>query len=570
MRRSDKLQAYTDASGRNNLTRSLFWLMSLGLFLGGSIAQGSRVFAQPAEQNDRYAVIIGVENYNDRAISALKGVNADAVAIRDALVRYAGFPQDHIEFLTSDQAGENRPTKEQILRRLVALTRQVTEHGFLLLAFAGHGIELDGQGFLLPQDAVLADSADLLRETAIPIATLKKLLQQGAEKRVLVMLDACRERPTESQEKTSTVLAEHCLTSRSSSELRFTELDTGVEAFSLLYATGLGMQSYLSPTSERSYLATALVDGLKGQAANAEGSVTLDSLLRYLQKTVPETVRNELGKSQQPWVERGGVDPGDFVLVRVAGNVPQRIVITMPKAGGGAVPKAPSAPPPAPSQVSPPPPPPPVRQAEQNEPHEQGVQNEPGQVRITPPRERFALYSHLSRIFAIEVGTPGLVEPELRYEWSLDDNLVSTEEIFELKNQPPGVHTVEVTVRTPSGARTTQIWTVEIRKKEEGDPDVPSERWPAEVSAQMDDIVTDVTKKEPITLSGSVRNVGKREVDSLAIWVTAVDENDRPLSRRMLSVPQPQPLQPGQSARFSVRMTNRSGNTRFIAQPICR
>jgi hypothetical protein len=161
----------------------------------------------------------------------------------------------------------------------------------------------------------------------------------------------------------------------------------------------------------------------------------------------------------------------------------------------------------------------------------------------------------LSRIFAVEVSTPGVVEPELHYEWRLDDNVVSTDEVFELKNQPPGVHAIEVTVRTASGARTTQSWTVEVRKKEEGDPDVPSERWPA---------------KEPITLSGTVRNVGKREVDSLAIWVTAVDENDRPLSRRILLVPQPQPLQPGQSARFSVQMANRSGNTRFIAQPICR
>jgi hypothetical protein len=339
--------------------------------------------------------------------------------------------------------------------------------------------------------------------------------------------------------------------------LRFSELDTGVEAFSLLYATGIGMQSYSSATSERGYLATAFVEGLKGQAANVEGVVTLDSLLRYLQKTVPESVRNELGKQQQPWVERGGIDPGDFVLVRVPGNMPQRIIVTMPKAGSGSVAKAAQEPPPASPQPPPLSPP-------------RVPKSEPGQVKLTPPLERFTLYSHLSRIFAIEVETPGVIEPELRYEWRLDDDVVSTDEVFELKNQPPGVHTIEVTVRAPSGARTMRSWTVEVRKKEEGDPDVPSERWPAEVMAQMDDIVTDVTKKEPITLSGSVRNVGKREVDSLAIWVTAVDENDRPLSRRMLLVPQPQPLPPGQSARFSVLMANRSGNTRFIAQPICR
>jgi hypothetical protein len=115
-----------------------------------------------------------------------------------------------------------------------------------------------------------------------------------------------------------------------------------------------------------------------------------------------------------------------------------------------------------------------------------------------------------------------------------------------------------------------QRWTVEVRKKEESDPDVPSERWPAEIVAQMDDIVTDVTKKEVITFSGSVRNVGKREVDSFAVWVTAVDDNARPLSRRMLLVPQPQPLQPGQSARFSVVLANHSGNMRFIAEPVCR
>lgn len=51
----------------------------------------------------RYALVIGVDEYQDEQISRLSGATNDAKALADALVRYAGFPSDQVILLASDQ-----------------------------------------------------------------------------------------------------------------------------------------------------------------------------------------------------------------------------------------------------------------------------------------------------------------------------------------------------------------------------------------------------------------------------------------------------------------------------------
>jgi hypothetical protein len=51
----------------------------------------------------RYALVIGVDEYQDEQISRLSGATNDAKAVADALVRYAGFPSDQVILLASDQ-----------------------------------------------------------------------------------------------------------------------------------------------------------------------------------------------------------------------------------------------------------------------------------------------------------------------------------------------------------------------------------------------------------------------------------------------------------------------------------
>ena len=120
----------------------------------------------------------------------------------------------------------------------------------------------------------------------------------------------------------------------------------------------------------------------------------------------------------------------------------------------------------------------------------------------------------------------------------------------------------------PTGLQVAQRWTVEVRKKKVGvNPDDPSERWPANIISEVDNVVTDLSTQQ-ITVTGTVRNPTQRVVDNFAAWVTALDKNQTPMSRGILGVPQPQYLAPGEVASFSVMMANNEQMSGFRVQPI--
>src|SRR5215207_11601400 len=51
----------------------------------------------------RYAIVIGVDEYADTQITTLGGASNDAKALAKALVQYAGFPNEQVTLLASDQ-----------------------------------------------------------------------------------------------------------------------------------------------------------------------------------------------------------------------------------------------------------------------------------------------------------------------------------------------------------------------------------------------------------------------------------------------------------------------------------
>src|SRR5712691_10594439 len=113
----------------------------------------------------RYALVIGVDEYEDSQINKLEGASNDAKAIVEALVQYAGFPRDQVRLLTADQPAERRPTRNKILRQLSNLRGAVPKDGLLLIAFAGHGIERGDQAYLLSSDAELSNDVSLLEQS---------------------------------------------------------------------------------------------------------------------------------------------------------------------------------------------------------------------------------------------------------------------------------------------------------------------------------------------------------------------------------------------------------------------
>jgi hypothetical protein len=261
----------------------------------------------------RFALIIGVDDYEDTQITTLGGSTNDARTLVDALVRYAGFPADQVTLLASDQTTERQPTRGNILRRLSNLRGAVPQDGMLLVAFAGHGMERGGQAYLLPSDAQVSNDVRLLEETAINVTRMKEAIKETGVSQVVLILDACRNDPV------GRANADNPLTQTYTRGFNFDIRNREVTAFATLYATAVGHRAYEFKEKRQGYFTWELVEALKGHAANEKGEVTLASLVKYLQEQVPKHVQIDLGKEQRPFAIIEGYK-ADELVIAVAGE----------------------------------------------------------------------------------------------------------------------------------------------------------------------------------------------------------------------------------------------------------
>jgi len=221
----------------------------------------------------RFALIIGVDEYQDEQISRLSGATNDAKALAGALVRYAGFPADQVILLASDQPQQRQPNRGNILQYLSNLTGMVPKDGLLLVSFAGHGVDRAGRGYLCPSDARIGGNIALLESTAVPVDTVREWIRETGVKQVLIILDACRNNPSGRGGE------ENRLTDSFAQRFNFDVRNKEVSAFATLYATDVGHVAYEYKEKNQGYFTWTLVEGLKGGAANEKGEVTLGGLV---------------------------------------------------------------------------------------------------------------------------------------------------------------------------------------------------------------------------------------------------------------------------------------------------
>src|SRR5262249_37893961 len=87
----------------------------------------------------RWALIIGIDKYEDPDINSLGGAVKDAKTLRQALIEHCNFPDANVIVLTSDSRDKDlKPTKANIIDQLSGLRREVQPDGLLLFAFSGH------------------------------------------------------------------------------------------------------------------------------------------------------------------------------------------------------------------------------------------------------------------------------------------------------------------------------------------------------------------------------------------------------------------------------------------------
>lgn len=282
-----------------------------------------RTVSKLPSREKRWALLVGVSNYEDPNITRLRGAN-DAKALKEALVRYAGFPERQVILLTTDEPREWRPTRENIIKRLSNLRGLVPKDGLFLFSFSGHGVESNNEAFLLPSSISYDEDVDVLRENAVSAEYVRRYVKAMGVQQVLMLLDACRNDPTNSRSDST-----NPLTAAYTRGFSFDVRNKEVTAFATLYATSVGERAYEYAEKEEGYFTWAVVEGLKGAAANAKGEVTLYGLKRYVEEVVPREVRANLKRLQQPFAIVEGYMGEDLVLA-VAGEPPPVVTAAQP------------------------------------------------------------------------------------------------------------------------------------------------------------------------------------------------------------------------------------------------
>jgi uncharacterized caspase-like protein len=140
----------------------------------------------------RIALVIGNSSYT--AVTALPNPANDAKAMTNFL-NSAGFQVVQAPDLTQSD-----------MRRTIAdFAKTVTDKGpdtVALVFYAGHGLQVDGENFLVPVDARIEREADVPLQ-AVRLADLMNALSAVPSKSRIVILDACRNNPFSAINKTA-------------------------------------------------------------------------------------------------------------------------------------------------------------------------------------------------------------------------------------------------------------------------------------------------------------------------------------------------------------------------------
>jgi uncharacterized caspase-like protein len=125
--------------------------------------------------------VIGNSAYE--TVPALENPQKDAEAVATSL--------RNIGFATVTLAVNG--SREKLIAGLRAFADEADKADWAVVYYAGHGIEVNGQNYLIPVDAVLKTDRDIQFE-AIPLDQVMASID-GAKKLKLVILDACRDNP---------------------------------------------------------------------------------------------------------------------------------------------------------------------------------------------------------------------------------------------------------------------------------------------------------------------------------------------------------------------------------------
>lgn len=270
-------------------------LVLLSLPAWGAGRNVERVAAmEEFQQNRKVAIVVGVEQYSSNlGFKPLYYAVDDAKLIAQTL-QQQGYK---VQLLTDSQA-----TRDAILDRIEQVGKTLPEgDGTLIFYFSGHGLAENNTNYLASFGAV----AGRLQSSALSLKEVEAEIRKTQAPRAVLFIDACRDPlPTGSKGANRGFIYEKS------------------EGMKVLFATKFGEKSYERDELKQGVFSHFLNRALRGQAAEADGLITFDSLTRYVQQGTADWTLEHLKTTQLPYTQDLKENFGVLVLGQTTPTAP--------------------------------------------------------------------------------------------------------------------------------------------------------------------------------------------------------------------------------------------------------
>lgn len=245
---------------------------------------------------DKWALVVGISEFQDKRIPTLKYAAKDARDFRDFLVKEANFAPDHVRLLLNEKATE-RQVSTELGNKFLA--RVAKEGDLIVLYFSTHGSaskqDLKGKNYLVAYDS----DRDDLYTTGIEMQKIVDTLNDRVEStRTLLVLDACHSGATTTGEKAM----------EDPSNFDAQELAQGSGKL-VICSSSPDQKSWESARYQNGIFTRKLIEGLRMNGRKTK----LGEAFTFVHKSVRSEVQEDQAVKQEP-VLRSKWDGNDLTL----------------------------------------------------------------------------------------------------------------------------------------------------------------------------------------------------------------------------------------------------------------
>ena len=263
----------------------------------------------------RWAIVMGVNNYDDARVRDLEFAANDARLMAAALEQSGLY--DGV-YLFADGEPNAEPTFDNVLMKLSVVTKNAGPNDMILFFFSGHGFpdDQEGHNYLVAKNT----NVDLLLKTGIGLQEIYRFLNDSKARSKVVLLDACHSGPRKDKAGDIALSGQY--------------LYNGVGSVAIA-SSQYEQSSWEWPEKGTGAFTWFLVQGMGGEAdvapfGNGDGLVTSHELNLYVTEAV-QSWANQNNRVQTP---RADINMTGDVVLGVTGHGQPTVILSQVSTGG--------------------------------------------------------------------------------------------------------------------------------------------------------------------------------------------------------------------------------------------